>query len=129
MTVPISALVGNLHVRVVDVYFSTWWACIEDDEGRRANVCIDGRDGSATRYRLFDQARRLSEDTAKLVELGSPEEDLVIGLLSRWYDSEDATDSLTDYGKKSLQEALLRLRLCDPDDYHPVTTPQTDIPQ
>lgn len=123
ISVPISKLTGTLHVRVVSAYGSppsiTFWAWIEDDGGNRAAVCIDGREGSATRYRLFDQARHPKKDeaTAKLVALGSPEEDLVIGLLSNWYDSKECLQDMTEYGKELLQDSLLRLRLCDPDDF------------
>ena len=42
-----------------------------------------------------------------LIELGEPQEGLVISLVSQWLDSAAAAD-LTEYGKEIVQEALLR---------------------
>ena len=88
MLVPISSLNNDLHVVVASGWpDGTAWATIEDHNERRTQVCIDGRADSPTRYRIFEMARHPRESTARLVTLGSEEEDLIIGLLSRWYDA------------------------------------------
>jgi hypothetical protein len=111
---PISALRGKVRVVLVDLYgCGTIWAVLEDEAGRRCVVCLDGRVGSPTRCRLFENARLPGKPDAKLIELGSSEEDLVIATLSRWYDSEEFT-GVPEF-KQALQDALLNLRLWDPD--------------
>ena len=65
----------------------TVWFGFEDDESRYAEVCIDGRTGSPTRYRLFDLRRHPKKPDAMLLELGAPEEGIVIPLISRWLNS------------------------------------------
>jgi hypothetical protein len=110
MLVPIASLGQGLHVRLVDFYGDgTMWASLADDEGQVTHVCFDGRAQSPTRHRLYQQARHPRQDGAVLVELGSPEEGVVIPLLSRWLDSGGPKAlGLTEYGWEMAREALLR---------------------
>jgi hypothetical protein len=97
---PISALSDSAQVVLADAYGDgTVWFAFEDAEGRWAHVCIDGRQGSPTRYRLFDLARHPKKPGAMLLELGAPEEGIVIPLVSRWLDSAPTRDlHLTEFG-------------------------------
>jgi hypothetical protein len=110
MLVPIATLGKRLRVRWVD--FSTdgtMMACLADDEGQVTHVCFDGRAQSPTRHRLFQQARHPRQDGAVLVEPGSPEEGLVIPLISRWLDSGGPKAlELTEYGWEMARDTLLR---------------------
>jgi hypothetical protein len=106
----ISSLSGDLRVSFVDAYVDgTIHASIEDESGRGVVVCIDGREGSTTRYRLFQGARHPKMPEAKLIELGAVEEGLVIPLISRWIDSDEARGLFTPDGHEILQSVLIRL--------------------
>jgi hypothetical protein len=84
-------------------------AWIGDKQGRGTEICIDARIGSPTRHRLFEKARHPRKHGAILVELGAPEEGMVVALLSRWLDSDEALRWLTSVGKEVVQRALLNL--------------------
>jgi hypothetical protein len=107
----VSALGDDARVVLVDGYGDgTFWASFEDSEGRWATVCIDGRKGSPTRNRLFDRARHPRKPEAVLIELGAPEEGIVVPLISRWLDSDGPRNlGLREEGKEFVQAALLRL--------------------
>jgi hypothetical protein len=111
MLYPIASLGKDLRVEWVDCYGDgTVTAGITDSEGRQTHVCIDGRTNSPTRHRLFEQARHPRKDGAVLVELGAPVEGIVVPLLSRWLDLDEARESrkeLTERGIEMVQEALL----------------------
>lgn len=110
MFYPIASLVGNLEADAVDGYGDgTICAWVGDDQGRGTQICIDGRKGSPTRNRLFEQARHPRMRGAALIDLGAPDEGIVVPLLSRWLDSDKALKWLTRYGKEMVQAALLRL--------------------
>jgi hypothetical protein len=111
MLVPVTALGKDLRVEWVDFYGDlTMHACIVDGEGQRTQVCIDGRASSPTRYRLFQQARHPRQPGASLVELGAPEEGIVVPLLSCYLDSGGPKAlGLTEYGWELAKETLLRL--------------------
>jgi hypothetical protein len=111
MRLPVLSLVGSLRVALVDAYGDgTVWFTIEDSGGRRATLCIDGREGSSTRHRLFDLARHPGKPGAVLLELGGPEEGLVVPLVSRWLDSAGPRElGLTEFGWEIVRDALLRL--------------------
>jgi hypothetical protein len=88
----------------------TIWAWIKDGQGCCTEVCIDGRRGSPTRHRLFEHARHPRKAGAILIDLGAPEEGIIVPLLSRWLDSgEPQKLGLTERGKEIIQEGLLRL--------------------
>lgn len=107
---PITTLGADLRVSLVDAYGDgTVWARLEDGGGRKAVACIDGRAGSPTRYRLFQGARHPKNPEAVLIDLGAVEEGIVVPLISRWLDSEEAREQLTSYGRELIQETLLRL--------------------
>lgn len=110
MQLPVSALGGRLRVEWVDFYGDhTMHACISDEAGQRTQICIDGRRDSPTRYRLFQQARHPSKPGAALVELGAPEEGIVIPLLSKYLEAGGPKAlSLTEYGWELAKEILLR---------------------
>jgi hypothetical protein len=110
MHLPMTALGKKLRVEWVDFHGDlTMHACISDEAGQRTEVCIDGRKDSPTRYRLFQQARHPSKPVAVLVELGAPEEGLVIPLLSQYLDSHGPKAAeLTEYGWELARETLLR---------------------
>jgi hypothetical protein len=85
MPLPVTALGKGLRVEWVDFYGDlTMHACLSDDAGGRTEICIDGRKNSLTRYRLFQKGRHPKKPGAVLVELGAPEEGIVIPLLSRY---------------------------------------------
>lgn len=109
MQLPVTTLGKGLFVEWVDFYGDgTLHACISDEAGQRATICIDGRKDSPTRYRLFQQARHLNKPGATLVELGAPEEGIVIPLLSRFLDSHGPKAAgLTEYGWELAWETLL----------------------
>src|SRR5438876_8210435 len=111
MQVPVTALGKGLRVEHIDIYGDlTMHACISDENGQRTEVCIDGRVGSPTRYRLFQQARHPRKPGAALVELGAEEEGIIVPLLSRYLDSGGPKDlGLTEYGWELARETLLRL--------------------
>jgi hypothetical protein len=111
MLSPVSALGDSARVVLADAYSDgTVWFAFEDGEGRRATVCIDGRQGSPTRYRLFDLARHPKKVTAVLLELGSAEEGIVIPLVSRWLDSAPPRAlGLHDIGWELLRDTLIRI--------------------
>ncbi len=107
---PISSLEGKLRVAFVDAYRDgTVHAWLEDEHGRGTEVCIDGRKNSPTRYRLFEQARHPSKPGAVLIDLGAVEEGIVIPLMSRWVDSDEARKWFTPYAFELVRETLLRL--------------------
>jgi hypothetical protein len=110
MQKPVTTLGKRLHVEWVDFYGDhTMHACIADDTGQRTEVCIDGRSTSSTRFRLFQQARHPHQLGAVLVELGAPEEGIVIPLLSKHLDSGGPKAlNLTEYGWELARETLLR---------------------
>jgi hypothetical protein len=82
---------------------------IRGSQNQITSVCIDGRKGSPTRHRLFQQARQPWQPTAVLIELGAPEEGIVVPLISRWLDSDEAKCLLSELGLRLLRDALLRL--------------------
>lgn len=108
--VPMTSLGKGLRVEWVDFYGDhTMHARISDEAGQRTEICIDGRKNSPTRYRLFQQARHLNKPGAALVELGAPEEGIVIPLLSKYLDSGGPKAlGLTEYGWELAKETLLR---------------------
>jgi hypothetical protein len=87
--VAVAALGPSPRIGWVDGTPEVPWFEIDDAVGRYAVVCIDGRDGSPTRYRLFEGARHPDKPGAVLIELGSEEEGGVVPLLSRWLDDSD----------------------------------------
>jgi hypothetical protein len=110
MLSPVSALGNSVRVQLVDAYGDgTVWFILTDSEGRRAHACIDGRKGSPTQHRLFDQGRHPSQPQAVLLELGAPEEGIIIPLVSFWLDSAEAPRQLTEFGWELVRDALLRL--------------------
>jgi len=111
MRTPIASLDTSIELKLLDGYGDgTVWARIEDGQRRGTTVCIDGRKGSPTRYRLFENARHPRATGATLIELGSREEGLVVSLISQWLESDDSLDvELTPFGIEMVQEALLHL--------------------
>src|SRR5258707_14969107 len=110
MLYPVPFLGKNLQVELVDSYTDgTVWAAITDCEGRRTSICIDGRENSPTRHRLFEKARHPRKDGAVLVELGAREEGIVIPLLSPWLDSVEARERLTEWGIEVVERAPLNI--------------------
>ena len=109
MQLPVAALGKGLRVEWVDFCGDhTMHACISDETGQRAQVGIDGRTNSPTRNRLFQQARHPNQPGAALVELGAPEEGIVIPLLSKYLDSGGPKAlGLTEYGWDLARETLL----------------------
>ena len=111
MQIPVLALGERLRVEWVDFYGDlTMHARLSDDAGQRTEVCIDGRTNSPTRYRLFQQARHPGQPGATMVELGAPEEGIVVPLLSKYLDSGGPKAlGLTEYGWELARETLLHL--------------------
>ena len=111
MQIPITSLGKGLRVEWVDFYGDlTMHACLSDAAGQRTAVCIDGRSNSPTCYRLFQQAQQPRQPGATLVELGAPEEGIVVPLLSKYLDSGGPKAlNLTEYGWELARETLLHL--------------------
>ena len=118
MLVPVSSLVNEVFVEWADCYSDgTITVTLTDSHGHRSVVCIDNRRNSPTRYRLFEQVRHPNQTGAVLIELGSPEEGLLVPVLSHWCDSDykvwnpatDAPREETQMLKQILKEAMLRL--------------------
>jgi hypothetical protein len=118
MLSPVSSLGREVHVEWLDCHSDgTIMAALVDSQGRKTHVCVDGWQHSPTRFRLFEQARHPNQQGAVLVELGSPEEGVLVPLLSRYCDSPfkpwnpktDAPREETQLLKQLLKEALLRL--------------------
>lgn len=109
MQPPVTALGNGLKVEWLDFYGDhTMHACLSDEAGQRMEICIDGRKHSPTRYRLFQQARHPNQAGAALVQLGAPEEGIVIPLLSKYLDSSGPKAlCLTEYGWELARETLL----------------------
>jgi hypothetical protein len=106
----ISSLGGNLRVALVGAYGDgTIHARLEDEHGRGTEVCIDGRKNSPTRYRRFEQARHPNKQGAVLIDLGAPEEGIVVPLISRWLDSDEARRWFTEMGFEKVRDTLTRL--------------------
>src|SRR4051812_4195656 len=105
---PLNTLGKRLRVEWVEFYGDrTMHAWISDEFGQGTEVCIDGRKNSPTRYRLFQQTRHPNGPEAVLVELGSPEEGIVVPLLSRYLDSGGPKAlGLTEYGWELARETL-----------------------
>ena len=82
---------------------------MEDAEGRRATVCLDGRTGSPTRFRLIEGTRHPCHPGGRVLELGCPEEGIAVPLLSHWLDSQQPTGVVAEYGVELARDALLRL--------------------
>ncbi len=111
MLSPIQSLNPRTAIRLGAAYNDgTVWFSLEDSEGRIAHVCIDGREGSQTRYRLFDGARHPNSPDTVLVKLGAPEEGIIVSLASKWLDSGTPNDlGLTVYGWDLIRDTVLRI--------------------
>jgi hypothetical protein len=111
MNSPVSALDDSARVVLADAYGDgTVWFRLQDSDGRYASVCIDGRQGSPIRYRLFDLARHPKKPGAVLLELGGPEEGVIIPLASRWLDSAPPRKlHLTEFGWELIRDTLIRI--------------------
>lgn len=85
---------------------TVFWVNVQDAKGKQTQVCLDLREGSQTRGRLFEKARHPSKSGAILLELGSDEEGIVIPLISHWLDSDQPKkgglrDEFTELAKKA----------------------------
>lgn len=110
MQPPISSLKGKLRLEFMDAYGDgTVHGRIEDEAGQKVEICIDGREGSPTRHRLFQKARHPRQTGAELIDLGADEEGIVIPLMSQWIDSDEARRELTQFGLDLVRERLARL--------------------
>jgi hypothetical protein len=94
-------------VALADAYHSggVFWFDLEGDGGT-AVVCIEGREGSPMRYRLFQGARLPDRPEAVLIDLGSEEEGVIIPAISRYVESDDAQRWLIVYGRELITEYL-----------------------
>ena len=107
MVTSVANLRGQIELHLVDACSDgVVWARLVDAHGGAALVSIDGRADSATRFRLFDRARHPEDAEAVLLELGGPEEGIVVPLLSQWCDSEAASES---HLQVMVEAMLLRL--------------------
>ena len=110
MRVSVSELGPSARVVLVDRYGDgTLWWVMEDAQGRRATVCLDGRAGSPTRFRLIDGTRHPGKPGGRVLDLGCPEEGIAVPLLSHWLDSQRPKDVVSEYLVEVVREALLRL--------------------
>lgn len=106
----LSELEGEIEIKIVDLYGDgTVWASMVDSQGRHAVACIDGRDGSDTRYRIFVGARHPSRPEAVLIDLGSEEEGIFVSLVSEMIDAVPPRFQFTEYGLEIIRDALVRI--------------------
>ena len=109
MQLPVTSLGKELRVEWIDFYGDrVMHAAISDKSGNRTEICIDRRNESPTRFRLFQQARHPDQPGAVLVELGAVAEGIVIPLLSYFLDRGPRASGLTEYGWEMARESLLR---------------------
>lgn len=107
MVTSVANLSGQIELDAIDAHpDGVVWARLVDAGGGEAIVSLDGREGSPTRFRLFDRARHPVDSDAVLLELGGPEEGIVVPVLSQWCDSADDTES---HIQLMLEAMLLRL--------------------
>ena len=85
------------------------WFELDGADGHYSVVCIDIREGSPTRYRLFEGTLRPEKPGAVLIPLGSWEEGVVVPTLSSWLDSETARKSIRPEAIERAIQYLLRL--------------------
>jgi hypothetical protein len=86
--VAVADLIPPFQLILADCYSDgTVWFRVEDGGGRTTCVCIDGREGSRTRYRLFDGSRHPGHPGVRLLELGGVEEGVLVPLISEWVSS------------------------------------------
>lgn len=110
MRVPISELGPSAKVVFVDRYSDgTLWWVMEDAEGRRATVCLDGRTGSPMRFRLIEGTRHSKHPGGRVLDLGCPEEGIAVPLISHWLDSQHPKGAITEHGIELVRDGLLRL--------------------
>jgi hypothetical protein len=108
-------LEGELEVWIVDCYSflgpdTVFWASVRDEQDRASHVCIDRREGSSTRDRLFEGGRHPAKDNVRLIELGAPEEGIIVPLLSRWCDEYAMQGGLhRELFVEELRNALMRI--------------------
>ncbi|HYV37953.1 MAG TPA: hypothetical protein VE988_19870 [Gemmataceae bacterium] len=110
MMVTVSELGLSPRVILADRFGDgTIWWLMEDEQQNRALVCLDGRRGSPTQFRLLDGTRRSTEPGGKVLELGSSEEGIAVSLLSQWLDEQHPRDVASEYTFEVIRAALLRL--------------------
>src|SRR6516164_9128544 len=110
MQVPISALGRAPRAGWVDCCADgTIWFELDDAAGQYAVVCIDSREWSSTRHRLFEGARHPGRPGAVLLELGSLEEGVVVPVLSTWLDSDKTRKQIRPEAIERIIHDLLRL--------------------
>src|SRR5262245_4247509 len=108
--VAVSELGPSPKVVLVDRYGdgTVWWV-MEDSNQRRAVVCIDGRKGSPTQFRLIEGVRHPKKPGGKVLDLGSVEEGIAVPLLSHWLDLQRPNDVVSEYCLEIITNALIRL--------------------
>jgi len=99
---------ADAHVAYADFYgIRILHAWIVDKVGQGTEVCIDLREDSPTRNRLFEGGRHPEKPGAALIELGSEQEGIIIPSLSQYLDSDEPRKYLTEFGIEVFQNALL----------------------
>ncbi len=118
MLFSVISLADDRRVVLVDFYGqgTVVWAAIEDSQHRRSHVCIDCRAGSPTRNRIFDRARHPAWPSAVLIELGAPEEGIIVSLLSRWCDDEGTNREYREEGIEITRNALIHIGDTDAEE-------------
>ncbi len=111
MLSPLRSLNEFITVQICDAYGDgTVWFSLQDSNSRLAHVCIDGREGSQTRFRFFDGARHPNGANAAIIDLGTVEEGVVVSLVSKWLDSGSPEDlGLNEYGWQLIRGTLSRI--------------------
>ena len=114
MIFPLAELDAPIQLVLADIYpDGTVWFALTDPKNRRAHVCIDGREASSTRHRLFDRVRHPKKPGAVLIDLGAIEEGIVVPLVSRWLDSGTPKAlGLHEYGWEIFRDALIHIGTC-----------------
>jgi hypothetical protein len=82
---------------------------MEDESGSRAVVCLDGRRGSPTQFRLLDGTRHPKHPGGILMELGSADEGIAVPLLSKWLDEQKPRCVAFEHSIEVVRNAILRL--------------------
>ena len=116
---PFESLLPDRYISLVDYYgHGVLWAIVEDSGGQCTHICIDNREESVTRGRVYVDARHPAKPGSRLTDLGSKQEGDVVVLFSHFLDDptnwHSAGGGLLDSFRDTYSDALLSIGVYDP---------------